>query len=51
MSVRIKSPRLKPADVYKKPFQDVFVAAQVRAAHPTGPVEMRIRAFQSLGPG
>ena len=42
--------QVEPADVDAQPFQDIRVPPQMRAAHPTGVVEMRVRAFQSLTP-
>ena len=42
--------QVEPADVDAQPFQDSRVPPQMRAAHPTGVVEMRVRAFQSLTP-
>ena len=41
---------VEPADVDAHPFQDIRVPPQMRAAHPTGVVEMRVRAFPSLTP-
>ena len=49
--VRIKSPEIEAADVDEQPLQDVRVPAQMRAPHPAGLVQMRIRAFQSLARG
>ena len=42
--------QVEPADVDAQPFQDIRVPPQMRAAHPTGVVELRVRAFQSLSP-
>ena len=42
--------QVEPADVDAQPFQDIRVPPKMRAAHPTGVVEMRVRAFKSLTP-
>src|SRR6187431_409816 len=39
---------IEAADVHKQALQDVRVPPQMRASHPTGVVEMRIRALPSL---
>src|SRR4051794_7219695 len=40
--------QVEAANVDEEPLQDVRVAAQVRAPHRPGLVEMRVRTFQSL---
>jgi hypothetical protein len=42
--------QVEATDVHDEPFQDVRVAAQVRAPQATGFIEMRVRAFESLTP-
>ena len=43
--------QIEPADVDAQPFQDIRAPPQMCAAHPTGVVEMRVRAFQSAHSG
>ena len=44
------SPRLKPPALNQQALEDIGVAAQMRAAHPTGVIEMREGAFDPLAP-
>src|ERR1700675_3104908 len=41
-------PRLKPPALNQQALQDIRVAAQMRAAHAPGVIEMRERAFDPL---
>src|SRR5215831_5800328 len=43
-----EEPEIEAAAVNQQAFQDVRVAAQMRAPHPAGLVKMRVRLFQSL---
>src|SRR5262245_48285401 len=43
-----QKPQIETSTVHEEPFQDVHVAAQMRAPHATRFVEVCVRAFQSL---
>src|ERR1700685_1619421 len=43
-------PEIEAARMNQQALEDIGVAAQMRAAHPTGVVEMREGAFDSLAP-
>jgi hypothetical protein len=43
-------PEIEAARMNQQTLEDIGVAAQMRAAHPTGVVEMREGAFDSLAP-
>ena len=45
-----QEPEIEAADVHEQPLQNVRVAAEMRAPHAPGLVEMRVRAFQVLAP-